>query len=290
MTKKQIKNISAAKLMESFIENGQYQMLKKTEKDIKSLTAKVREQLEKSESKRHEFTNYNLVGRFTAKKIYEVDLLGLNEYLYNLGLLTQVVDIDAKRIKENVLYHDLIQEFKLPDTYYVKPSFNKLGKEAIKGNDHLNNEIVEDLNDIMSKLKDLKPQLNSLNYQYDGLKKELLDSNEIKELMSISKEKRKSIAYKFGSISLVSNTPKYDIPYIYDCLGEGLLIDYGKPNSALLDTFITNGTITQKEIDQFRVVKDIRLDFSIMTLEDESKMLGMLDRKQKATIANRILA
>lgn len=290
MTKKQIKNISAAKLMESFIENGQYQMLKKTEKDIKSLTAKVREQLEKSESKRHEFTNYNLVGSFTAKKIYEVDLLGLNEYLYNLGLLTQVVDIDEKRIKENVLYHDLIQEFKLPDTYYVKPSFNKLGKEAIKGNDHLNNEIVEDLNDIMSKLKDLKPQLNSLNYQYDGLKKELLDSNEIKELMSISKEKRKSIAHKFGSISLVSNTPKYDIPYIYDCLGEGLLIDYGKPNSALLDTFITNGTITQKEIDQFRVVKDIRLDFSIMTLEDESKMLGMLDRKQKATIANRILA
>lgn len=290
MNNKEKKNISAAKLMESFIENGQYPLLKKTEKDIKKLTAKVKEKLAKSESKRHEFTNYNLVGRFTAKKIYEVDLLGLNEYLYNLGLLTHVVDIDEKKMKENVLYHDLIQEFKLPDTYYVKPSFNKLGKEALNGKDLQNNRNVEDLNDIMSELKNLKPQLNSLNYQYDGLKKELLNSNEIKELMTLSKEKRRSIAHKFGSISLVSNTPKYDIPYIYDCFGEGLLIDYGKPNSALLDTFITNGTITQKEIDQFRVVKDIRLDFSIMTLEDESKMLGMLDRKQKATITNRILA
>ncbi|EFV74533.1 hypothetical protein HMPREF1013_05175 [Bacillus sp. 2_A_57_CT2] len=100
--------------MEKFIEDGHYPELKKTEGTLKTLTNSIKTALESSESKRHVFEKWNLVGRFTAKKIYNVDYIGLNEYLYDVGLLLQVAEIDNNAIKTNELYHDMIQDFRLP--------------------------------------------------------------------------------------------------------------------------------------------------------------------------------
>lgn len=124
--------IPAATLMEKFIEDGYYPEFKKTEATLKTLTNSIKTALESSESKRYVFDKSNLVGRFTAKKIYNVDYMGLNEYLFDVGLLLQVAEIDNKAIKSNELYYDMIQDFRLPETFYVKPNFNKAGQETDK--------------------------------------------------------------------------------------------------------------------------------------------------------------
>lgn len=284
--KKHIEEPISVKWMEKFIQDGHYPHLKQTEKKVHMLTSTMKQKLEKSEEKRHEFSKYGLVGRFIAKKIYDTDVVGLNEYLYDIGLLLQVVEIDNKKIKENFLYHDMIQEFRLPDTFYLKPSFNKLGKSLT---DLGSFEVNQDwsLENIACSLAIMKPQIKTLNRQYEGLKKKILNTPEFQELAKLPKEERKPIKHKYGSLSIVANQPKYDIGKIYECFGENFLIEYGSPNQKLLESFILNGTITKEEVYQFKTIKDIRLDFAVMTLEDEEKIFQLLDYKQQTAAMNR---
>ncbi|QCJ45448.1 V-type ATPase 116kDa subunit family protein (plasmid) [Bacillus sp. S3] len=287
-TQKKVKKSAAAELMEKFIEDGKYPELKQSEVKIKRLTTSVKEKLEKSDSKRHEFKEFDMVGRFTAKKVYETDYIGLNEYLYDVGLLLQVVEIDNKAIQSNELYMDMIQDFKLPDTFYLKPNFNKVGKELNKIPSSF--EIAEHwcINDLVKELAILKPKVKQLNSEYDHLKRRLLRLPEFQNLITNPKLIREPIPHKFGSLSLIANQSKYDIPAIYDYIGEWMLIEYGKPSSELIDRFILTGTISKKDIEQFRRVVDIRLEFSVMTLEDEKKILEMMDNKNRTTTANRV--
>lgn len=287
-TLKKIKKSVAAELMEKFIDDGKYPELKQAEGKIKKLTSSVKQRLETSELKRHVFKDFNLVGRFTAKKIYETDYIKLNEYLYDIGLLLQVSEIDNKAIQTNELYMDMIKDFKLPETFYVKPNFNKLGKELNKVPASFEITDQWEINDMVRQLAILKPQVKELTKEYERLKQILMRLPEIEHLSSLPKHQRESIPFKFGSLSLVSNQQKYDISAVYDYIGEWILIEYGKPNSDLLEQFILNGTISKKDIDQFRTMIDIRLDFSVMSLEDEKKILEMLDNKNQIAARNRL--
>ncbi|MEI2356686.1 hypothetical protein [Mesobacillus zeae] len=288
MGKQPQKQLYAATLLEQFIEEGKYPELKKTEKKTKKFTSSLRSRLETSESKRHVFDEFNLVGRFTAKKDFSTDYIGLNEYLYDIGLLFHVVEIDNELIQKNELYLDMIQDFKFPDTFYIKPNLNKAGKDLIKLPSSFVISEEMSLNEIVKELALLKPRVKELTYEYKKLKNRLIKFPEIQQLFGKPKKLRKPIPHKYGSLSVVANQPKYDIQAIYDYLGEWMLIEYGKPNSELLEQFILNGTITKKEIDQFRTIVDIRLDFSVMSIEDESKLLSMLDNKTRHATANRL--
>lgn len=289
-TKKPKKEITsvAAQMFENFIEEGNYPQLKQTEKKVQLLTSSMKKRLEYSESKRHEFERYQLVGRFVAKKIYETDTVSLNEYLNDLGLLLHVVEIDNKKIQENMLYMDMIQDFKKQDTFSIKPSFNKIGKTL--GTLPKTFEVTDQwsLTDMARTLSILKPQVKALTNRYEKLKRELSKLQEIQKMMFLPKEKRTTIAHKYGSLSVVANAARYDISAIYDYIGEWLLIEYGTPNSKLLEQFILNGTIAKRDIDQFKSVKDLRLDFSVMTMEDERRLLEMLDHKHMTAAANRL--
>lgn len=282
---KKNKKSPAAELMEQFIEDGKYPELNQSKEKIKKLTTSVKSFLQDSESKRHEFKEFDLVGRFTAKKVYETDLIRLNEYLYDVGLLLQVAEIDNKVIKSNELYLDMIQDFRLLDTYFIKPNFNKLGKELNKLSPSF--QLAESgINDLVEQLATLKPRVKELKSEYEHLKRKLLRLPEFQNLISNPKKVREPIPHKFGSLSLVANQPKYDIPAIYDYIGEWMLIEYGKPNTELLERFILNGTISKKDIEQFRKVVDIKLEFSVMTLEDEKKIFEILDSKNRTAAAN----
>lgn len=283
-----IKKSISGSMMQQFIEEGKYPLLKQTEGKVDIITSSIRKELEQSETKRHEFTKYNLVGRFTAKKIYEVDTVSLNEYLYDLGLLLQVAEIDHKKIKTNELYLDMIEPFKLEKSFYLKPNFNKAGKSLFQLPGAFEREVNENwkMDDKASSLAILKPMLKGLKQEFEALKRKMLSTEEIQKLML--KKTKESIPHQYGSLSLLAHPAKYDISAIYDYIGEWILIDYGTPNAERLEYFILNGTISKKEIDQFKMIKDIRLDFSVMSLEDERKILEMLDRKNQIAASNRL--
>ncbi|RHW35950.1 hypothetical protein D1B31_17820 [Neobacillus notoginsengisoli] len=276
----------AAKLMETFIEEGKYPEMKQTEGKIKKLTTNVKEILKDSDSKRHEFKEAGLVGRFTAKKVYKTDYIALNEYLYDVGLLLQVAEIDNKAIDSNELYLEMIQDFKLTDSFYIKPNFNKLGNALNKIPQNFAMADQWDLSVAIKELAILKSKEKHLNSDYEILKRKFMKLPEIQHLMK--QAKREPIHHKYGSLSVIANQPKYDIPAICDYIGEWMLIEYGKPNSRLLEQFILNGTISKKDIEQFRTVVDIRLEFAVMTLEDEKLVFEMLDKKNRMAAANRM--
>ncbi|MFT9496318.1 MULTISPECIES: hypothetical protein [Bacillota] len=278
----------AAKMMESFIESGQYSHLMQTKKKIKLLTEAMKQRLESSEVKRHEFEKYQLVGRFIAKKVYETDIIKLNEYLFDLGLLLPVIEIDNKKIQENILYWDMIKDFQLEDTFYLKPNFNKVGKAL--NNISRNFEVTErwSLEDMARTLSLLKPQAKTYSNNYEKLKRQISKLDEIERIKRLPKEERFPIPHKYGSLSVLANQARYDVSAIYDYIGEWMLIEYGVPNHNLLEHYILNGTITKRELEQFKVLKDIRLDFSVMTLEDERKLYELLDSKNRIIAANRM--
>jgi hypothetical protein len=286
-SKKKVSSV-AAQMFENFIEEGNYPHLKQTEKKIQLLTSSMKERLKSSESKRHEFEKYQLVGRFVAKKIYETDTVSLNEYLHDLGLLLHVVEIDNKKIQDNELYFDMIQDFKQKETLFLKPNFNKVGKSLNKLPGTFEVTDQWSLNDMARTLSILKPQVKAFTNRYEQLKWNLTKLQEVQSMMRLPKEERTSIPHKYGSLSVLANSAKYDISAIHDYIGEWLLIEYGVPNSKLLEQFILNGTITKKEIVQFKNVQDIQLEFSVMTLEDERRLLEMLDHKNMTAAVNRM--
>lgn len=285
MSMKKKENV-AAKLMEDFITAGYYSQMKQTEEKVKLLSKQMETRLKNSDSKRHEFVEYGMVGRFVAKKIYDTDRLALNEYLYDIGLLLHVIEMDHKELKQNVLVEELLEPFKLEPSFYIKPNFNKLGKSM---NKLPSTFVVDDswgLDDMASRLSVFKPRLKEMKGMYEQVKKEILYTKEMRKLQK-SKE-RKPIPHQFGSLSLLQNPEKYDIGKIYEAFGEGILLDYGSPNAELLNQCITNGILCKKDIEQFKVIKDIRLDFMVMTLEDERRMLEMLDRQHRIAAQNRM--
>lgn len=275
----------ATDLMEEFIENGYYPLWKQTESKIKLLSAALKQKLKDREEKRIEYSRFNMVGRFVSKRIYETNYIELNEYLYDLGLLLHVIEMDNKILKENFLISDLVEPFKLSPSFYIRPSFNKAGKSL---NQLSNSFTVDDRwseEDIVRSLAIMKPQLKELERKYDKLKAKILKTKEIQELRK--EEVRKPMQFKYGSISLLTHPPKYDVCKIYEQYGEGVLIEYGLPNGKLLENCILNGQIKKSEIDQFKTLKDIRLDFVVMSLDDEKAMFEMLDYKQQITASNR---
>ncbi|WP_033827371.1 hypothetical protein [Bacillus andreraoultii] len=270
-------NGEAVKRIEAFIESGNYPRLKQIEKDMKLLTTEMRGFLESSEIKRHEFPKYQLVARFTAKKIYKTDTQGLNEYLFDIGLLPYVVGIDQTRLAQNQDLYEQLQDFRLPDRFYVKANFNKEYKrfQAEFFPSYIQSEHME-LEDIVRNLAHLKKEKKVLTQQYNQLKKDLMKLPEIQHVMKLPSEERKSLHHKYGSLSIQSYPKKYDSFQIFNQLKENILIKYGKPKLQQLEQFSRNGLISERDLNQYRVLTDIRLDFSVITMDDEKKILSVI--------------
>jgi len=271
---------NAAEIMQELMVKGTYPSLKNVESRIKTIKKTIQYQLKDSEVKRHEYSSYNVVAKFVPKKISEIDYVGLNEYLHDIGLLIPVIKIDHKEIKNDELLLETLKAYQLEPTYYVKPSFNKLGRELNAPSPFKTEEWS--INHLLGTYVNLVPQLDNYQYEYEKAKKIMLACKELRQ--------EKKLSHEYGSVSLVANEPKYDIQSIYDDFGEDTLIQYGRPDNEKLQQFIQKGSITTKEIDQFKTIVDVRLDFVVMNLDTEQQMLSMLQNRTIQASQNRMRA
>lgn len=274
------KNPNAAEIMQQLMEKGIYPSLKNVESRINSIKKTMQKQLSDSEANRHEYTRFNIVAKFVQNKISEIDYRGLNEYLHDIGLLVPVLKMDHKEIKKDELIFETLAAYRYDPTNYVKPNFNKKGKELNKPS-HFDPE-EWGIDHLVGTYVNLVPQLDNYQREYEMAKKLMLQCNELRQ--------EKKIPHEYGSVSLVANEPTYDIQSIYKDFGEDMLIQYGKPDSDKLQYFIQKGVITKNEIDQFKTVVDIRLDFVMMNLDTEKQMLSMLQNRTIQTSQNRLRA
>lgn len=275
-------NVLSALKMEEFIKKGGYRSLKLAKEKKKRLVSGVRKHLQDSESKRHEFSRFGLVAKFSVRRDYQWDYIALNEYLYNLGLLPHVAKlVSDKELKKLDVYEEL-QDYRLPVmNRYVKPYFNKAGKAINQFNEETL-DVYEQMHLDML-LTVFEAHHNDLKYaedKYNKLKQDIMDCKTLQE--------KKKVKYEYGSISLVNEKEGYDIPAVAKDYGIDFLILNSQPDMSKLQKFILKGTISQSEVYQFR--KDVTaehkpLKFTLMKLEDEQKQIQMLsDQAVRASL------
>lgn len=269
--------LTAADIMEGLLEDGTYPSLKLAETRKKEVKSRVQKILTTSEERRHEFTALGYVAKFVPKKIHEIDYVGLNEYLFDCGYLLHVIKLDHSRIKREGLL-EVFEKYQKKPTYTLSVSFNKEGR--LKKDSYINSTSLSE------NVEDLIKEYVHVNRQHEHFLSIYEDAKKNMESCEVLKSERK-LKYKYGSVYLKENTPTYDIGRIFEELGVEYLIKYGKPHSTRLQHLIQRGSISPKDIDQFKTLIDVRLDFSLMTLEAERSMLENFQRMTVQSAQNR---
>lgn len=264
-----MKVANAAEKFENFMRQGHYPQLNYLKKEKKEIHQAIRQKMINREDKRIVFEEQRMVAKFVSKGIYQTDYEGFNEYLHNKGMLPFVCDIDGRRINENLYWKEELEDFQNETAYYVVPSFNKKGKELNQYEPVIPDKDEETL---ILLFETNRKQLDVAIDKYEGFKKGLILCEELKS--------KRKLPHSYGSISLREYPPSYDQFAIYNEVGPDALIQFGKPNLKRLDKFIEKGLISKKEVDAFKTQIDQRLDFVVMSLDSEQRMLDNFHSKQ----------
>lgn len=269
----EINKPNAAEIMASLLVEGIYGNLKQTEKKLKAVKSAMNHQLHDSEVKRHEFKKFNVVAKYVSKKIYDVDYKGIVEHLFNYlqpELVCRAVKIDVKSLKEKPEVLDVLETYKRKPTYYVKPSLNKAGKELINAPDP--DYVGLKLEHLAKEFNNLNPIFKQHEDLYEKAKTEMLQCAELQE--------RKKLSHSYGSVSLVENQAEYKIFKLLEDFGEDFLIEHCLPDSSKVQWYIDNRLLAKSDIDAFKTIKDIRLDFIVMPLDVELELMSMQSQRR----------
>ncbi|MFD1736204.1 hypothetical protein ACFSCX_06455 [Bacillus salitolerans] len=279
-----MKTESAASLMENYITSGGYREKKQVELHLKGDKKKgilgaqdqLRHCLKDHDSKRFEYVDLNLVAKFVTKRVYNWDYESLHEYLDDLGLFPLVAKIDNKALKDDLATMDMLEDFRLPSTYYIKPSLNKLGKAVVEVSAAEFRSLGE--GELLKTIKNLKVLYERQTQIYEDLKSGMMQCDIL--------QSEKKVEHEYGSVSLIENTQEYDMMEIYQHFGSDFLLKYSKVDNSLLDSYVFQGTIKSSEIEQFRTLHDVRLDFVVMALDVEQKILAQQQKRRILTSLN----
>jgi hypothetical protein len=253
----------AALIVEEMFHSGFLKTHDYLEAKKENIKSHIKEKMGEEEARR-EFSN-GVVAKYQRYQSYQVNRIALNEYLMDLGLLPQVATIDSESIKEDANIQLLLQPFLIPQGHYIRISKNKLGKEKtlVQSYEPAQRLTLESLS---QKWLRTKQEAETIVGRYDRAKKKMLRCP-----ILASKGK---LPCTFGSVSRLPLKPAYNIHGIFDELGPNFLIQFSSVNQEKLETFIYQGYIKQKEINQFRIPKgEPNLKFIVMELEAEKKML-----------------
>ncbi len=250
-------------LMEAYIESGAYRRLKQLTAEKNLLNQYIQELLIHGELKRVEI-GCDLVAKFIPKKVFEYDYPGLNEYLYDRGILQELTKLTNVAFKRNEQRLKLFEPYQENPEFYVKTSLNKLGRDLLKKGDSL--IIPNSLEKAVLQKRENMSQLRTAQSKY----------NELKQLIERSPEfdRGSKIAHKYGAITRIQKPTHYHIKKIKDPAAIQVLIELGKPNIAKFTVYFLKGIITKKEVESFRTLKDIQLVFVILDKNEEAAMMN----------------
>jgi hypothetical protein len=259
---------NAGELMEKFIESGAYKQLKELVNKNDAINKTIYNHLIYHEAKRHEI-GYHLVAKFIPKKIFKYDYPALNDFLNDRGLLQNLTKLTSKDLNKNPNLIDLFEPYRLSSEFYIKPSFNNLGKEFVKI--AKSEDLPIPLEEAVRQKRDYMDRSKTAKLEYDLLKKQMRNCQYLNMV--------RKIPHKYGSVSLIQKPFTYDSQKITDDLLINTLIEFGKPDLEGLLLYVTKGFLSLREIESFRTLVDIQLDFAIFDINDEAKMMNYFYQK-----------
>lgn len=251
-----------------------YIPMKHNKDRVELIKGEMKERLKEDERKRIEFNRFNLVAKWRVMSKYETDYAGLNELLFDHGLL-KLISLPNKGLNEEA--KAMVEPFKLPSDFYVVPTVTTKkakGKIAEFYEDfEVENIETDNLLALFSRFHTVSKEYEA---KYDDVKKQMLNCQLL--------QKDKKATFEFGSIGLRENSPGYDIDALIDFLGIDFLLAYGKPDMQALDFFMDKGMVDRKEVESFRKEVDRRVDFLLMTKESEQKQFEIYQKKLERKI------
>lgn len=266
------KIITAAELFQPFFLST-YVPMKQTDKRMETIKTEMKNRLYDDSRKRIEFNKTDIVAKWRIVPKYETDYEGLNELLYDHGLI-QLINIPTRGLSKEL--KEELEPFKLPSEYYVVPNVNnKKAKEKLTDTEEF---VVEQV--------DTDNILLLFNRYYNTNKEREAEYEKIKKKMArcpVLKDKKK-LPFEYGSIGLREKHMGYDLDNIIEFFGIEYLIAHGRPDMQALEYFIDKGIINRKEVAKYRTEIDRRVDFVLMTKESEEKQNEIYQQKLQRRI------
>lgn len=212
-------------------------------------------ELYKQEGRRFVFGD--IIVKYRNKQKYETDILGLNSFLYDLGILQFVNEINTSKCTEDDLL--ALEPFFEKGEPYVKFTPNKNGKI----DKSLINYDEKDIETIVHYISNESSTLKSLDILWNATKDSMLEDRQF--------QADKKLKTKFGTLSYLFKKGKYDLRQIANLVDEDFLINFTKPTSDKLEYYIRKGFIKPRELDKFRtVVGECKAEMIITDIRSES--------------------
>jgi len=268
-------------VFEGFVKDGEYLLMKQHESFLKQAKGFLKDELINFPVKRHEYPDIDMVAKFVPKKIQTTNHSGIIEDLFDYvkpELVTQLLTLDMKKMRE-VEADTKANAFLLPQTYFVRPNFNKVGKKYTSVREYMfGGQSVEQL---LNEIKFVSNQHEQSVVAYNGVKEKLYNYSELVE--------KNSVKTTIGSISRIANTPTWDMNKIYLQLGEDFLKLFGKVKLSEIDEWVLTERIPKSIVTKNRTLVDIQLDFVVMSMATESRIMA-IQRNRKSRLSLERLA
>lgn len=172
--------------------------------------------------------------------------------------LSQVITLNTAKMEEKGI-NSLIEEYLYKPTYYARPTLNMFGKSF---NLSLEEDFTDkDMCDLVRFLKFNSERKNRLEDDYKWIMKQFIGMKE-----SIVKT-------EVGSISKIQNKLIWEIYSLEKYFGSEFLLEFGEVNVTKLQEWIQIGALPKEVLAAHQVVYNVRLDFVVMSLESEKRML-----------------
>lgn len=270
MTIEQTPQVSlAARLMDELFTSNTYQELKETEFKLDQIREEIKTRHPEG-MKRWDFGRVIAIQQYPHS--YEEDSKGLNELLYDLGILIEATYFDITKDTPEFIKRKL-EPFQNPIETYVK-FFPKKGlvskiKESYA---RYNDEALIDL------WLRTKRNEENLALEIEKCKKEMLKCSELQETRKVITD--------FGSVQVVNKKPTYDMERALAVLGPEFIIQNATSSMTKLDEFVVKGVITEKEINQFRTLVKISERYVVLTKEAAQAQYDVLNYRKHQQAAN----
>jgi hypothetical protein len=251
--------------LKSFIKDGRYNTLKRTEQDIKKMKENIREYQEKLNIRRIEWFHAGVVGKFISVNKYSYDRVGLNEFLYDIGILPLIVSFDERQLPDNIL--EAIKVVQVPERNTIRYLPNNLAKSKMDIQINVENYCITDLVTLWKKSRNVSEVLSC---EWERLKNKVLSTLNNDNLVKIEDE--------FGNFYIDKAKKEYEPNGLLQMLGAKGLIEFGKPDMSKLGRYTSCGIPCIKDINQFRTIIDVSLKYMLIESEKEEKMREYLYR------------
>lgn len=250
--------VGAGLLMEELFNNKVYQKYSKAKNAAKAAKDEMKKRISLDQG-RMLFEKQGVIARYIKDATYEYNVEGLNEFLWDIGILHEVAR-----------FEDVVElnEFKKPVEHYTKFNLGKLGrtkKEVYDLRELSNEELIEFW------LKE-KNEESNLETQIEAVKEKMLNDTILNELP----EGERKLGCTYGSVSLLNKKRTHHADQIIKEFGHEFVIQNSKPSMNEIEKFITKGYLTHRDLEQFRTLIDLQYKFVMITAESYQKQWDVL--------------